>query len=494
MDDLREAVASSSSYEEAAVRALASASKWSSDPLGDYLADGLRLAALMGRDAVFREMDDEEDVDLFADPTRFGLAFKEQIEFLEQKQVKPTNRWLDALRGDHDRSFVIAGATDLDMLQDFQNSLLKIKREGKLFRDFQKDFDSFVERYGWEFNGERAWRARVIFETNMRTSYMAGRLAQMRDPDVVKHRPYWQYRHGMTRKPQNPRAAHKGWHGLILRHDDPVWGKIFPPNGWKCSCGVVTLNKRGLEKLGKAGPDKTPILTKEPYIDPVTGQLIEKVQHVDYGFDYMPGDLWERGLVPSALQREAAKVGLVGKLTGAKKLVVEIDEPRPFDDLLKDAKPFNLDPLPDDLTDEEYIAAFLEPFGGKIGEAVRFVDKDGTSIPISAELFRERGGALKLRKNKRNLYMSHMAETIQDPDEIWLGVREVPVLEHDATEMIVDRRYIRVDPTTGILVVFQIGRDGWEEITAFPPTRNGKLNPKQLKGRRGGKLLYERKQ
>lgn len=488
MDDFRAVVEGASSYEDAARRGLVVASTWESDPLGRFMGDALRLSALTAREAVFREMDGEEDTDLFADADNFGQPFKEQIDFLEQKRVKPSRAWTDAMRGDHDRAFVVAGATDTKMLEDFQNSLLRNRREGLLFRDFQKDFDRIVAQYGWEFNGDRQWRARTIFETNLRTSYAAGRLAQMRDPDVISSRPYWHYRHGVTRKPQNPRAAHVGWDGLVLRYDDPFWLTAYPPNGWKCSCGVTTKNQRGLESLGKSGPDTAPVIAREPYIDPRTGKLIEKVQHIDYGFEYQPGDLWERGLVPSNLIREA---GATVRRNGL--IAVAIDEPRPFDDLIADAVPFDLEPLPDDLSDEDYLNAFLEPFGASTTQAVRFIDKDGVSLPISSELFRERSGELKVRKRDRNQFVAHIAATIMDPDEIWLGVREVKVFGQDVTELIVDRRYIRVDPATGVIVVFQIGRDGWEEVTAFQANKKDKPNVNFLADRRIGKLIYERK-
>ena len=489
MDDLRNAVSAATSFEQASQAAINHAVDWDSVPLGQFMGDGLQLAALMGRDAVFREVDGETDTDFFADAESFGQPFKEQIEFFEQKNTRPTRRWTDAMRGTHDRAFVVAGAADDDMLKDFQNSLLKSMKEGTTFAEFQNDFDTIVAKYGWEFNGERQRRARTIFETNMRTSYAAGRLAQMRDPDVLALRPFWQYKHGVTRKPKIPRERHKGWDGTVLPHDDPFWDTNYPPNGWKCSCGVVTLSQRDLERDGKTGPDASPILGREPFIDPVTGKLGEKVQHVDYGFDYQPGDLWERGLVPSNIIREAGGVTKQGR-----GLIATIDEPRPLQELIDDAVPFETDVLEDGLDEEAYLAAFLDEFGATPGQAIRFVDKDGTSIPISAELFRERGGDLKVTKRGRETFVRQIAETIKDPDEIWLGVREVKVPNFKATEIVVDRRYIRVDQNTGLIVVFQIGSDGWEEITAFPQSQRGKLNVSGLQARRHGKLVYERKE
>ena len=487
MDDLRIAVQQASSYDDAAAFALIKVANWRSDALGDYISAGLQLSALMARDAVFREMEDETDTDLFADDTAFGLTFKKQIEFLTQKRVKPTKRWTDAMRGDHDRAFVVAGATDLDMLKDFQNSLVKSRTDGTLFKDFQKDFDRIAEKYGWEFNGGRTWRARTIFETNMRTSYMAGRLAQMRDPDVVKARPFWQYRHGVTRTPKRPRPAHLGWHGLTLPWDDPTWQTLFAPNGWKCSCSIVTRSARDMEREGRSGPDKPPVLETERHFDRSSGEFVDKVKNIDYGFEYMPGDLWERGLVPSELIREA---GGISRATG---LVVQIDEPRPIAELIKDAVAFKSKPLKKDKSDNTYIDAFLKPFGATRQKAVRFIDKSGTSIPISVELFKDRAGNVKVKKRGREIYTAMIGEAIRDPDEIWLGVRGLKLPDSEAIEYIVDRRYIRVDPATGLIIVFQLGDRGWEAVTAFQPSSKGKPSFGALDGRRGGKLIYERK-
>ncbi len=139
---------------------------------------------------------DGEEAEEFADADVFNQPFKEQIDFFRQKRAKPTKAWTDALRGVHDRAFVIAGITDTAMLSDFQTAIASAMEKGTALETFRADFDRIVAQYGWQYKGERGWRTRVIFETNMRTSYMAGRLKQMRDPDVLKLRPYWQYLHG----------------------------------------------------------------------------------------------------------------------------------------------------------------------------------------------------------------------------------------------------------------------------------------------------------
>src|SRR5690606_12233355 len=49
--------------------------------------------------------------------------------------------------------------------------------EGGSIGQFRDDFDALVERHGWSYTGGRDWRTRVIYTTNMATSYGAGRVA-----------------------------------------------------------------------------------------------------------------------------------------------------------------------------------------------------------------------------------------------------------------------------------------------------------------------------
>lgn len=295
LDEIRAAILAADSHEDAASRLAALDDDWAYDGLAPLLAAAMELAILSGREAVFREMEGDEDADSFAEPDVFDQPFLEQIDFLRQKHPLESEYWTDLLGAAHDQRFVIAGATDLAMLADFQEAIATALEEGRPFREFQTEFDRIVEKYGWEFKGDRAWRARVIFEANIRTAYMAGRLRQMLHPDVVRMRPYWQYRHGETRTPLRPRPHHQAWHGLVLIWNDGWWKKHFPPNGFFCSCGVRTLSRRDLARLGKSGPDTAPEPLMEAIIHPVTGQLVEHEQGVGYGWDYMPGDRWTAG-------------------------------------------------------------------------------------------------------------------------------------------------------------------------------------------------------
>lgn len=63
---------------------------------------------------------------------------------------------------------MVAGATKRDLLSDMRGAVEKAIATGCTLEQFRTDFDTIVAKYGWEYNGVRAWRTRTIFETNLR--------------------------------------------------------------------------------------------------------------------------------------------------------------------------------------------------------------------------------------------------------------------------------------------------------------------------------------
>ncbi|MDR2689955.1 MAG: phage head morphogenesis protein, partial [Azoarcus sp.] len=181
-------------------------------------------------------------------------------------------------------AFVVAGATRADLLNDLRIAVEKGIERGATLEQFRRDFKAIVKRRGWTgWTGEGspdgiAWRTRVIWQTNLRTSFAAGRYAQLTDADVRAALPYWKYIHSDLAV--HPRPIHKRWgdSGLTLPVDHPFWQTNFPPNGYGCGCRVVGVPA--------PGPDDA---TEPPEgwdtVDEETGTL----PGVDKGWAYAPG-------------------------------------------------------------------------------------------------------------------------------------------------------------------------------------------------------------
>lgn len=209
--------------------------------------------------------------------------FDEQVAFFRGKMgnLIPTRTWKDVQKSAHDTGFMVAGAARADLLADLASAVDRSISEGKSIDAFRKDFDAIVDKHGWNHTGGRIWRTRVIYTTNMATSYAAGRLAQLRAGKFK----YWMYRHSDS--VLYPRPDHLAWNKMVLRADDPWWHTHFPPNGWGCHCRVVGISGPAMARaLGGRMVDRAP----DDAIDPGTGAPAG----IDPGWDYMPGDTVSR--------------------------------------------------------------------------------------------------------------------------------------------------------------------------------------------------------
>lgn len=228
------------------------------------------------------------------DAEAISLPFQEAIDFFMRKARVPTEHWDDIWRTAHSHAFMVAGAADDALLEDFQDAIAKALKEGTTLADFTKTFDELVERYGWahfDIPSIPGWRAQIIYETNLSTAYSAGRYAQLTEPETLQAFPYWTYVHGDS---QRPRPQHLAWNGMTLRADDGFWESHYPPNGWRCSCSVAATTRRGLARMGKSEPDKAPPAETRPWRSR-DGVVHQVPVGIDPGFDYNPGMAWKQG-------------------------------------------------------------------------------------------------------------------------------------------------------------------------------------------------------
>ncbi|WP_353428755.1 phage head morphogenesis protein [Paracoccus denitrificans] len=182
----------------------------------------------------------------------FRKPFAEQLAALRIRlsNLIPTERWTDVWQSAHDRGFMVAGAAKADLLVDLASAVDKAVSQGTTLDQFRKDFREVVARHGWTgWTGEgsqkgEAWRTKVIYQTNMRTSFMSGRHAQL----LAGNYKWWVYRHSGA---EHPRLHHLALDGIALPPDHPFWKTHFPPNGWGCGCEVYGAHTlAGIRRVG----------------------------------------------------------------------------------------------------------------------------------------------------------------------------------------------------------------------------------------------------
>ncbi|MFQ1055275.1 PBECR2 nuclease fold domain-containing protein [Gilliamella apicola] len=401
-----------------------------------------------------------------------SLPFKEQIEFFRRKINIPTNSYADIYNNEHDYAFVVAGANRNALLNDFRAAIDKAISQGTTLEEFRKDFAEIVEKHGWSYNGSFSWRTRIIYETNLNSSYQAGRYQQLRDAKF----PYLEYLH--SDYVEHPRELHQSWDHLVLNFNDPWWNTHFPPNGYGCQCRIRGRTKGDLKRMGKDGPDTAPSIN---WVDRVIGEnsgnprIVRVPEGIDPSFEHIPGQSRLDNFVPNPLDTDPTlKRGLPSsKATDEWPAIREVSKNR----LLEKG-----------LTEEDYANIFLNEFGATLTKPAIFKDVAGEALVIGKQLFTvSKTGELKVTKRGREQFLLLLADSLKLPDEIWTRMEYFDHLQ----KSVVRRRYISRFMIDGeikpMLAVFEVGDDGWLGVTTFAPD-----NPEYLEQLRVGVRVFKR--
>lgn len=216
-----------------------------------------------------------------------SLPSEEAIRYLRNKANITTQHWDEMLGEIHAKAFTVAGATKLALLQDLRAAVQAALEQGESIGQFRKRFDQIVQEHGWDYKGQRGWRTRVIYDTNLRAAHMAGKWEQFQRTKAT--RPYLQY---LTAGDSQVRLEHEKWDKTILPMDDAFWQTHYPPNGFGCRCTVRSLSKRDLERKGLSISD-SPSIERTERINTRTGEVYGDIPDgIDTGWDYNVGQAW----------------------------------------------------------------------------------------------------------------------------------------------------------------------------------------------------------
>lgn len=183
-------------------------------------------------------------------------------------------------------AFSVGGIAKGDELTTVFDALDRAIKDGTAFDAFKKEAAAVFERRGW--TGPAAWRVETIFRTNIQTAYSVGRYKEMQE--VKRDRPYWQY---SAVNDSRTRPTHWAMNGKIYPADHPFWDTWYPPNGYNCRCGVVTLSQDDIDSEGLTVQTEDPTGGLIEPVDPVTGnKLPARLLMPDKGFDHNPGKDW----------------------------------------------------------------------------------------------------------------------------------------------------------------------------------------------------------
>lgn len=254
------------------------------------------------------------------------LEPKLAVDYFRSKGYKITWNWQEMSTQAHAQAFTVAKATSLDVLESIQLELDKALAAGTTEREFKKNLKPVLEKLGWwgkQINVDSSGNAKevqlgsprrlsTIYRTNLATAYQAGRYQQQLASGETH--PYWQYVATMDNR---TRAAHAALHLKVFRYNDPIWQKLYPPNGWGCRCRVRALTKSQVKREGlkvESSTGKLDTYNVETGVDNATGEVYEsEVTCYKSGNETMKTDAGWSGNVGSAAM--GSDINIAKKLT-----------------------------------------------------------------------------------------------------------------------------------------------------------------------------------
>ncbi|MBS4046178.1 MAG: minor capsid protein [Alphaproteobacteria bacterium] len=403
-------------------------------------------------------------------PEVADLPFKEAIDFYRRKVNLPTKSYTDLWEGMHGPAFVVAGAQQATLLSDLREAVDRAISEGTTIEDFRKAFDKTVARHGWDYKGGRNWRSRVIFDTNLRQAYNAGKWEQANA--AKKQRPYLRY---IAVLDSETRPEHRAWHNTVLPIDHEWWRTHHPSCGWRCRCTTQSLASRDLKSLQLT-------VSEDPKVEWVSQEVktpqgavtVRTPKGIDPGFGYNPGIAgFGHGADLTSL-RNAPRFEPIMPLDGGDAVnLPELPVDKPKAKLAGYAR-----------GNEAKMRATLRQALG--GEEKTFTDPIGAKVVINQALADHIAEDRKRLLDGRERFFPLLGEAIEAPAEIWVTWAR----DNTTGRVLLRRRYAKrfeLEKDQALILVCDCDNGRWSGFTTFAGAK-----ARTLAGVRQGRLLYRR--
>lgn len=189
------------------------------------------------------------------------------ISYFRSKGLTPTWSWRDMIAEEHDYAFTVAKMLDTDLLQETKEIFEATLADGGNLATFKRRLIPELVEKGWwgkvaalNPDGEielvqlgSNWRLETIFRTNMMSAYSVGQWNGIQqDKDLAP----WLVYDSVAEDGRN-RASHLALDGFVADADDPVWNRLFVPNGYNCRCDILQMDEEELAEAGLQPTDQS---------------------------------------------------------------------------------------------------------------------------------------------------------------------------------------------------------------------------------------------
>ena len=175
-----------------------------------------------------------------------AISYTDALRYARDKRVVlPEEFYLLDLNA-RQYATTVSRLASLDQIRTVINLSNKAIESGSTFQEFQKA----VKESGIELSPHHLDN---IFRTNIQNAYAHGIWTQQQENKA--NRPYLRY---SSLNDGRTRPSHLAFNNIIRHIDDSFWYTYYPPNGFKCRCGVDALTEAQAKKQGITIDDELP--------------------------------------------------------------------------------------------------------------------------------------------------------------------------------------------------------------------------------------------
>lgn len=197
--------------------------------------------------ATLNGMMDEDDISSlsyeFEDNVNpYNLNFEDAISWFMSKKPILAEDANGKINEIIENFHIISRSVELEVTKTLVDNLAIALKKKETFEEWKKRSKKILKASGFADDG---WYLANVYRTNMVSAYSVGRYTQQEAmKDVFE---YWFYDAVFDGRTS---LICKTLDGKVYRADDPIWGRIYPPNHYQCRSSVIALTKEEFIEAG----------------------------------------------------------------------------------------------------------------------------------------------------------------------------------------------------------------------------------------------------
>lgn len=180
-------------------------------------------------------------------PTASLFRFQEAVDWFRAR-VPMTERTFGKLSNRaQKKGFTVAGVTDLNVVKAVWKAIDAAIEKGETFENFQKRVGPRLSRAWHGMEGNPIARMETVFRNNVQAAYNAGRVRQLKDPDMLEALPFWRF---VAILDSRTSTICRPLSDTVLQANAAWFRTRVPPLHHRCRSTIVGISRRAADRIG----------------------------------------------------------------------------------------------------------------------------------------------------------------------------------------------------------------------------------------------------